>query len=404
MNCANPTKHAVSLLLVFVGCCFLGCASTPGRDRALDPVMATALSIDGQTMAVSTVTTDVALFDVAPLRFRLLLTPDEGRTLSWNEAKSRPGVTGLFRSPPMAFSPNGKLLVAAGARGELVGWNTNTGSVKFRAPWEAGMVGLAFFPDGQSFVTVGPAARRWSVEDASALGEFKVPSDAQATSVAISPDGEILLVGLSNGEIAEFAVPTRKVLRLLKGHLTPVTGIAFSPDGSTFMSTAGRFDPKVWNRTEHSPLPRSLAEATKIDKWAGQMESDAQQALVLFVWLLGTARGFQIVGAPTMGAPPVPSPMLVKADREPSVHCSPSVAYSPDGRFLAATANLAHLAGEFHLVLADMARKEGRVISGTYGCSVEFTRDSKIVVTGGLGSPQLWDVTTGARLDGQNGK
>lgn len=404
MNCANPTKHAISLLLAFVGCCLVGCASTPGRDQPLDPVMAFALSIDGQTMAVSTVTTDVALFDVAPLRFRVLLTPDDGKTLSWNEAKTRPGVSGLFRSPPVALSPNGKLLVAAGARGELVGWDTDTGSVKFRAPWEAGMVGLAFFPDGQSFVTVGPIARHWSVENASALGEFKTPSDTKATSVAISPDGETLLVGLSSGEIAEFAAPTRKILRLLKGHSTPVTGIAFSPDGSAFMSTAGRFDPRVWNRTEHSPLPSSLAEAAKINRWSGQMDSDAQQALVLFVWLLGTARGFQIVGAPTMGAPPMLSAMLVRADKEPSIHCGPSVAYSPDGRFLAATANLPHLSGEFHLVLADTIRQEGRVISGTYGCSVAFTRDSKIVVTGGLGSPQLWDAATGTRLDMQSGK
>lgn len=403
MNRIGPTSPAVSSLLVFVGCCLVGCASTPGRDRALDTVMATALSVDGQTMAVSTVTTDVALFDVAPLRFRSLLTPDEGRTLSWNEARTRPGVTGLFRSPSVAFSPNGKLLVSAGARGELVGWDTETGSVKFRAPWEPGMVGLVFFPDGRSFVTVGPAAKHWGVENGSALGEFKVPSYAKATSVAISPDGETLLVGLSSGEIAEFSTRTRQLLRLLRGHSTPVTGIAFSPDGSAFMSTAGRFDPKVWNRTEDSLLPRSLAEAARIEKWSGQIASDAQQALVLFVWLLGTARGFQIVGAPTMGAPPVLSPIVAKADKESSMHCGPSVAYSPDGHFLAATANLPHLSGEFHLVLADMTRHEGRVISGTYGCSVAFTRDSKFVVTGGLGAPQLWDVATGALLDGKVG-
>ncbi|RZB36967.1 MAG: hypothetical protein SRB2_01767 [Desulfobacteraceae bacterium Eth-SRB2] len=98
---------------------------------ALDPVMATAFSADDRTMAVSTDSSEVALFDVAPLRFRSLLTREEGKRLSWKDAKTRPGVTGLFRSPPVAFSPNGELLVTAGAAGEVVGWEVDSSSVRF---------------------------------------------------------------------------------------------------------------------------------------------------------------------------------------------------------------------------------------------------------------------------------
>jgi WD40 repeat protein len=386
------SRTVVSLISVLVGCALASCASTPGRDRALNPVMATALCSDGRTMVVSTNTSEVALFDVSPLRFRSLLTREE--------AKTKPSVATIMKSLPVACSPTSKLVVAAGLVGEVVGWDVDSGSVHFRSPVETGVVGLAFFPDGQSFVTVGPAARHWSAENGSALGEFKSPSDATATSVAVSPDGRIVLAGLSSGEIAEFDALTMRVTRILKGHSAPVTGLAFSPDGSTFASTAGRFDPRIWNRAESTPVPRKFSEVGGMGKSLDKASHNTQP-LVLFTWLLGTARGFQIVGAPTMGAPPVLSPKLEQAANEPSPHCGPGVAYSPNGRFLAATANISLLSGEFHLMLADMTRNEGRVISGIYGCSVAFTRDSKFMVTGGLGAPQLWNAETGERVESE---
>jgi hypothetical protein len=53
----------------------LGCASTPGRDKALDPVMASVVSPDNSLLAVTTDSQEVALFSVLPLRFHSLLTP-----------------------------------------------------------------------------------------------------------------------------------------------------------------------------------------------------------------------------------------------------------------------------------------------------------------------------------------
>ena len=383
-------RAVILLVLGLANCALLSCASTPGRDRALDPVMSSALCADGRTMAVSTVTSEVALFDVSPLRFRALLTRDEART--------KPSVATIMKSPPVACSPTSKLVVAAGLIGEVIGWDVDSGGARFRSPVEAGAVGLAFFPDGQSFVTVGPAARHWSAVGGAALGEFKSPGNATATSVAVSPDGRIVLVGLSSGEVAEFDVLTRQVTRILKGHAAPVTGLAFSTDGSAFASTAGRFDPRIWNRAESSPVPRRFSELGGMGESLDKTGHDAQ-GLVLFAWLLGTVRGFQIVGAPTLGAPPVVSPRIERAAHEPSPHCGPGVAYSPNGRFLAATANISLLSGEFHLMLADMTRNQGRVISGIYGCSVAFTRDSRFVVTGGLGAPQLWNAETGQRVE-----
>lgn len=390
MTGTSTTSRAVIFLAFgLVGSFLSSCASTPGRDQALDPVFAADICDDGQTMIVSTVTSEVATFDVSPLRFRALLTREE--------TKTKPNLPTLT-SPPIACSPASRILVAAGLGSEVVAWDVESVSPRFRTVTDAGVVGLAFYPDGHSFVTVGLAARLWNAGSGSILGDFTLPSDATATSVAVSPDGKVVLVGLSSGAITEFDAVSRRVTRTLKGHSVPVTGLAFSPDGLTFASTAGRFDPRIWNRTESSPVPRKFSGGSGIAESLEKARDDAQ-ALALFAWLLGTVRGFQIVGAPTMGAAPMQS---ANVEQSPSPYCRPSVAYSPDGRFLAATAHISLLSGEFHLILGDMAHNEGRVISGIYGCSVAFTRDSKLVVTGGFGAPQLWNAETGARVENES--
>lgn len=391
-------SSAASVLLLVAGLT-LGCASTPGRDQPLQPVLVSASAPDGRTLAVSTSASEVALFDLAPLRFRSLLTPAEGAPPSGKEIMSRPG--GLFWSPPLAFSPDGKLLVAAGAdaaRREIIGWNVDSGSIRFRAAAEPVMVDLAFFPDGRSFLTVGQTLKRWSADTATAMGEFKPPDGAAVTSVSIVPDGRVVLAGLSTGKIAEFDAGTGRILRTLEGHLAPVTGVAISPDGLAFASNAGRFDPRLWDRDADSPLPRNLSQIEGVGESIAKASADTQ-ALVMFAWLLGTGAGFHVVGAPTMGAPTVLPPALEAARRTTSSLCGPRVAYSPDGRFLAASAHLSFLSGEFHVVLADLKQKQGRVLDGNYGCSVTFSSDSKFLIAGGLAAPQLWNVETGQRVD-----
>jgi WD40 repeat protein len=346
--------------------------------------MATAFSVDNETLAVSTNTSEVALFDVEPLRFRLLLTSKDAKI---------PGYAESYRSPPIAFSPNGTLLVSAGESGEIVGWETRSGSIRFRSLIETDFVDIAFFPDGQSFVTVGPGAKIWSAVNGSVLGEFTLPRGTTATSVDISSDGKIVLVGLSSGKIAKFDGTTGNFLRTLKGHLAPVTAIAFSPDGSAIATTAGRFDPRIWKIKRKFPATH---KPTAVDDFKDSLDQQrrATWAGITFVeigsWILLSGPPFWGFSLSTFD--------LEKAARESSLYCSPRVAYSPNGRFLAVTADLSQSYGDFHLMLSDLVRKEVRIISDIYGCSVAFTKDSKFVVTGGLGAPVFWNAETGARV------
>lgn len=381
VNKGEPFKLLSLALVVGLMC---SCASTPGRDRPLAPVMQTVFCTDGRSVVVSTTTAEVALFDVLPLRFRALLTSEE--------TKSKVSLASVLRSPPVACSPDSRLVVA-GLGGKMVAWDIDTRKMIFSRNIE-NIRDLAFLPGGETFLLIGDTVRRYSSATGLFVDEFTLPSGTVATTVAISPDGESILVGLSNGHIVEIQVHSRHILRVLEGHNAAVTGIVFSPDGLTFASTAGQFDPRIWNRGEKTPVARSMVDTGSMKDALGKAQRFTD-ALVLFGWLLGSARGFEVIGAPTMGPPPKLRQGVERASRQTSQHCEPRIAYSPDGRYLATTANISLLSGEYHLLLVDLVRNQGRVISGIYGCSVSISQNSQFVATGGLGAPELRELKMG---------
>ena len=309
--------------------------------------------------------------------------------------KIKPKLSGIFHSPPLAFSSDGTLLLAADVGGRVVGWDVGSGFQKFSSIIESGVVDIAVPPDSRTFITAGPRVAIWSSDTGSLIGTFELPTGTKATSVTVSIDGQAILVGLSSGDIAVYSSANRQLIRTWKGHQVSVTGLAFAPDGKTLASSAGLYDPRLW-RIDSESQPAEGVQNLDLTTTAVQA-SRSTQAVVFLAWLLGTARGFQLVGAPTLGAPPVSTAAATAATRN-STHCGPRVAFSPDGRYLAATANLSMLSGEFQVFLTDLKRKQTRTIAGTYGCSVAFTRDSKFLITGGLGAPVLWDVETGQKV------
>lgn len=386
----NRWEHIIILLFVqmIASSLLFGCASTPGRDRPLYPVMATAVSPDNNFIAVSTNYQEVAYFDTSPFRFRSLLTPED--------VKTKPKSSGILHSPPLAFSPDGRLLIAADVRGRVVGWDVGSRSQKFSSIIEPGAVDIAVFPDGRAFITAGPEAAIWSIDTGSLIDKLELPTGTKATSVSVSPDGQAILVGLSSGDIAVYSSANRKLIRTWKGHQVSVTGLAFAPDGKTLASTAGLFDPHLWKIDSEL---RSVETAPNVD-----LKTNA---------LLSARPSTQKVVAGVVGAPlllyyagPVLIELLIESMYEHkdfssqvnSKQCGPRVAFSPDGRYLAATAHVPMLSGDFQVFLTDLKSHKALTITGIYGCSVAFTKDSKLLITGGLGAPVLWDMETGQKV------
>ena len=201
----------------------------------------------------------------------------------------------IGRVESIAFSPDGKVLATGGGyQDNMVQiWDIETGTHKLTLtghPWE--VKSIAFSPDGETLATAGGwvdgTVRLWDVASffTVALKELSEPEailtghTRGVNSVAFSPDGKVLVSGSSDticlwdmtsrtyittlsegagsvvfspdgyqlassssgGVILWDAVSLHQRLKI-KGHLSSISAIAFSPDSRTLAS--GALDGKV---------------------------------------------------------------------------------------------------------------------------------------------------------------
>jgi WD40 repeat protein len=376
------------------------CASTPGRDRPLAMIVTTAFSPDGKLIGVASSEEEVALFDARPLTFRRTLTRDADRRTE--KLRYSALIHSFFKPLPIAFSPDGALLVAAGVSAHFVEWDTATGTERFRVSAQGEVRDIAFLPDGRFFVTVGPDVEFHSAVDGGTEATLAAPTGASATAVAVAPDGLTVLVGVSTGAIEVIDATSRAILGMLHGHEAPVSALAFAPDGQSFASSAGGYDLRLWKRSDGADFSSAPAPAHAAPSNAGA------RAAGKLLWLLGSVSGARLVGAPTMGAPPIvpgTDEQLGRAAHVTPYHCGSRVAYSADGRYLASSANtllcadcLGTLAPPFLVFVTDL-EKGTTVGARGGGCAISIAPDGGILATGGtVGVPELRDAMTAKRL------
>src|SRR5262249_41875355 len=113
---------------------------------------------------------------------------------------------------------------------------------RFDLPKEEIVYSVAFSPDGRT-VIAGTAEGRvwlWDVEKGQARRKLKVTSGGLLTggvlSTAFSPDGKRILLGCADSTIRVWEIKTGKQIRTLKGHGGPVCSVAFFKDGKRALS------------------------------------------------------------------------------------------------------------------------------------------------------------------------
>jgi WD40 repeat protein len=77
------------------------------------------------------------------------------------------------------------------------------------------------------------------------------PEAGNVWSVAVAPDGKTLAIGTQDGMLKLFNLPTQREIAALKGHLTNIPQMAFSPDGRRLVSVSE--SARIWRAFPASP-------------------------------------------------------------------------------------------------------------------------------------------------------
>jgi WD40 repeat protein/beta-lactamase regulating signal transducer with metallopeptidase domain len=151
------------------------------------------------------------------------------------------------------FSPDGKTLAVAtcdlheSKKGEVTLWNVATRELIGALPGNAhGVRSVAFSPNGATIATASAVGviRLWDVATRSARISL---SYGDCRSVAFSPDGGVLASAHIGGDVVLWSSEGGRQLALLSGHRDEVSQVIFSPVGHS-LATAGKAGTvKLWN-------------------------------------------------------------------------------------------------------------------------------------------------------------
>jgi serine/threonine protein kinase/WD40 repeat protein len=181
-------------------------------------------------------------------------------TRTWEETRQ------MRAFGPMAFSPNGRLLVTdsragltvwpLGGRGTAVVLRNSTNMF---LPWHRAAPVVAFSPDSKTVVAprnvLSPrGVFVLSVWDATTGDEIAVlpaePEQVEHTgaiaALAFSPDGRTLATASADHSIRLWDYPSRAHRDTFHGHLNEVWALTFSPDGQNLITGSKDGGLKVW--------------------------------------------------------------------------------------------------------------------------------------------------------------
>jgi RNA polymerase sigma factor (sigma-70 family) len=380
-----------------------------------DLFLSLAVTPDGKTLASGGVSAGPFLWDAAT---------GKATDLGAGGPRLRPWVHGL------AFAPDGKTLADADTSGRVRVWDVAGKKELHRHDEHAGSVlKVALSPDGQQAATAGGdgTVRVWDLATGRALRSWTADDTRSVFTVAYTPDGRHLLTAGWDGSVRLWEAATAKEVRRFRDD-KGMARAALSPDG-TLVATSGKEGPSiVLSETATSRPVRTLTGHVSDLMWvlftpdgrrlvsAADMHSDGRQSFddrSIRVWDVATGRQVHKfdTGRPHGGSAVSPDGRVLAAAVSGAGEASGAlrfwdlatgkeledrriagigaVAFSPDGRYLAAADR------DIRLIEAATGRVVQTFESGAGSANgLTFTLDGRRLLSAhDDGTVLVWDLT-----------
>lgn len=400
-----------------------------------------ATSPDGSTIAGWGPDDKVYLWNVADSENRVTLSGDtskvhrmtfspDNRTIAggttddkvilWDVATGARTATliGHTRSiTSLAFSPDGTTLASSSWDETVHLWNVAPGTHKTTLTAHTeGISNIAFSPDGRTFVSSSSNEDKVILWDVGTWQQ-KAAFNTDINCFALSPDSSTLATGSWRGELHLWDVASGTHKAEFLGHLSVIFSVAFSPDGKT-LASGGEGKLYLWDTdsgtrklsiTGHtdgiysiafSPNSKTLASGSSEQIHLWDIATSTHEA-TLFVgdWATNAGLAFSPDGNTLVSA----SGFIYLWDVKRRTHSTTirrygetgyvryrSIAFSPDGRFLARSAG-----NSVQLWYAGRTYKTALTGHADSVTSVAFSSDSRTLASSSEDNTvRLWDVVT----------
>ena len=313
-------------------------------------------------MAVEAVTTTLQNDGFVLPNAELALTEasDAVQPLQWHAALILSHPDKVFSA---AFSPDGLLVVSAGAAGRIRIWDLAGGKEVRQLSGHTGSVRSAVFsPDGKQIASGGEdgTVRIWDAASGQAIRRLAGHQGA-ITSVAFAPDGQRVVSAGEDEMVRSWDITTGQELRRLAGHTGAIRSAAYSPDGEFIVSAGEDHTVRIWDAASGREVRRLVGHSDQVSSAAYSRDGEhivtAGDDKRVRIWdaatgaeihilytQTGTALaaayspdGRQVVGAVEDGLLRVWDATSERETQQLTGHTAPAraVAFSPDGMLIA---------------------------------------------------------------------
>lgn len=320
---------------------------------------------------------------------RFLVTTSTDRTVRiWEVGTGRQSKVLIGHAGPVwsaEFSPDGQIIASAGVGPDVRLWSAATGEpqgILVHGP--PNVHRIVFSPDGQTLASAGEDARviLWDIAKKRQRREPLQEHKATVWALAFSKDGKWLASAGLDRTVCIWDAQSGKLVQRLSQHTGPVYGVAFSPVSDVLATASADKTIKFWQVSSQEvtaqPL-RTLVDSAGV--WRVRFSSDGK---VLATTSEDHTIKFRILDDPS-GARVFPSGNLFFQD----------IAFSHDGRRLAA-GNITGSVQMFDVttgmrLLGDDEQAHGGIVRAAL-----FTADGKTILSGSAdGTIRLWGASSG---------